>query len=52
MKTQDVIKHCGTAAKAGAVLGMTKAAISQWGEDVLKLRARELDDITKERLSY
>lgn len=46
MKTSDVIAHFGTQERVAEALGISQAAVSQWGETVPKLRAFELEQIT------
>jgi DNA-binding transcriptional regulator YdaS (Cro superfamily) len=49
MKTQHAISFFGTAAELAKALGITPGAISQWGEDVPKLRAYEIADLMRDR---
>ena len=42
MKKQDAIKLAGSAIKLAKVLGITKGAVSHWGEDIPKGREYEL----------
>lgn len=46
MKTQDAIKHFGSAAKLAKALGIWKTAVSQWGETVPPRRAYEIERLT------
>lgn len=43
MKTQSAIDHYGSATKVAEILGISKAAVSQWGENVPELRALQLE---------
>lgn len=45
MKTRDVIEKYGTQAKIAEVLGISAAAVAQWGEDVPLLRQYQLREI-------
>lgn len=45
MKTTDAIKIFGNAAKLAAALGIRRAAVSQWGDDVPPLRAYQIKEI-------
>jgi len=42
MKKADAIKLAGSAIKLAKVLGITKGAVSHWGEDIPKGREYEL----------
>jgi hypothetical protein len=42
MKKEDAIKLAGSAIKLAKVLGITKGAVSHWGEDIPKGREYEL----------
>ena len=42
MKTVDAVHLAGSAAKLAALLGITKSAVSQWGEDVPEMRVFQL----------
>lgn len=50
MKTSDVLLHFGNKSKVSKALGITKSAISQWGDVVPKLRAYEIEIVTKGEL--
>lgn len=50
MKTNDVFLYFGSKTKTGEALGITKAAISQWGEKVPPLRAYEIERLTNGEL--
>ncbi|MFT6586057.1 MAG: DNA-binding transcriptional regulator YdaS (Cro superfamily) [Cognaticolwellia sp.] len=46
MRTSDVLLHFGSKTNTGKALGISKAAISQWGENVPQLRAYQIEKIT------
>ena len=50
MKTDEAIKHFGSATKLALVLGISKSAVSQWGDEVPELRAMQLERITNGKL--
>jgi hypothetical protein len=52
MKTADVIKHFGSKAKTARATGLSKQAISAWGERVPKGSAAALHVLTRGRLKY
>lgn len=43
MKTEDVIAHFGSVARAAKVLNLSRLAIYKWGEDVPPSRQYELE---------
>jgi transcriptional repressor of cell division inhibition gene dicB len=45
MKTADVIELFGTASSVADLLGLSRSAIAQWGDDVPKLRQYELREL-------
>lgn len=47
MKKTDVIDHFKSVGAVADALGIRGSAVSQWGEDVPRLRAYELERITK-----
>lgn len=47
MKTKDVIKHFGCVQAVADALGITREAVYQWGEEVPKGRAFEIQVLTK-----
>lgn len=51
MKTADVIAKAGTASDLARVLGITPAAVSQWGETVPLLREYQLRELRPEWFS-
>ena len=46
MKTCDVIQYFGSQAAAARALGITRSAISQWGEQVPLATAARLEKLT------
>ena len=50
MKKNEVLEFFGNASKAAKALGISIAAISQWGEEVPELRAFQIEKITKGKL--
>ena len=50
MKKSDVLEFFGSASKAACALGISIAAISQWGDEVPELRAFQIEKITKGKL--
>lgn len=50
MKTCDVIAYFKTKSKVAQALGLSKSALSQWGDDVPELRAYQIEKITDGRL--
>jgi len=50
MKKIDVIAHFGSKAKVASALGLTKSAVTQWSETIPKLRAYEIEKLTKGKL--
>lgn len=46
MKKADAVAHFGTHEKLANALGISRASVSQWGEDVPELRAFQLERIT------
>jgi DNA-binding transcriptional regulator YdaS (Cro superfamily) len=51
MKTADAIKFFGTRTALAKALGITKQAVTQWGETVPEGRAYQLQVITGGQLS-
>ena len=43
MKKTTVIKMFGSATKVGIALGITRMAVSNWGEDIPELRAYQVE---------
>jgi transcriptional repressor of cell division inhibition gene dicB len=50
MKTQDAIRHFGSATELAKALGIWKTAVSQWGENVPPRRAYEIERLTRGKL--
>jgi DNA-binding transcriptional regulator YdaS (Cro superfamily) len=50
MKTEDVIKLYGSQAAAARALGITRSAVSQWGDVVPLATAARLEKITAGKL--
>ncbi|RWT33900.1 Cro/CI family transcriptional regulator [Aeromonas caviae] len=46
MKTDDVIAHFGGITPLATALGVKTQAISQWGENIPKLRAYQIEVVT------
>ncbi len=46
MTTQDAIAHYGTQLELARALGLSPAAVCQWGEYPPRLRQLELQDLT------
>lgn len=51
MRKQTVIEHFGTAAAVAEALGISRQAVSEWGEVVPKGAAYQLQVITAGRLA-
>ncbi|MDA5524917.1 Cro/CI family transcriptional regulator [Yersinia kristensenii] len=47
MKKSEAIKLAGGKAKLARMLRVTKAAVSQWGEQIPELRELQLDKILR-----
>lgn len=50
MKTADVVEYFGTQEQVAAALGISQAAVSQWGDEVPPRRAYEIEQITGGKL--
>lgn len=50
MKTADAIKHFGGANELAAALGVTRQAVSQWGEQMPVGRAYQVQVLTGGKL--
>jgi DNA-binding transcriptional regulator YdaS (Cro superfamily) len=49
MKTEDALREFGDALALANALGITRAAIYQWGETVPPLRAYQIRDVIAKR---
>ena len=47
MKTQKAVALFGSANRLAKMLGITRQAINQWGEDVPLLRQYQIDEIVE-----
>lgn len=47
MKKSKVVEHFGGSSKVAEVLNISPSSVSEWGEDIPKLRAYQLERITK-----
>ena len=47
MKKIDVITYFGTQEKVAQALGIRQACVSRWGETIPRLRAYQIESITK-----
>lgn len=50
MTVKEVLDYFGTQAKVAEVLGISQASVSQWGDNVPKLRQFELERLTEGEL--
>ncbi len=50
MKTQEVIKYYGSSKAMAQALGVSPAAVSQWGEYPPELRQHQIQNITHGKL--
>jgi DNA-binding transcriptional regulator YdaS (Cro superfamily) len=50
MRKGDVIQHFGSQTKAALALGVTKSAVSQWGEIIPEGMAYKIQVITRGKL--
>lgn len=50
MRKTDVIEHFKTATAAAKAIGITKSAVSQWGEIVPEDKAYRLQEVTRRKL--
>lgn len=48
MKTQDAIDLAGSRSALARILGLTPSAITQWGDEIPKLRVYELRELRPE----
>ena len=51
MKTEDAIKQFGDVLGLANALGITRAAVYQWGDDVPPLRAYQIRELLANRAS-
>lgn len=51
MLTKDAINHFGSAAELAAAIGISRAAVSQWGERIPLATAARLEKVTDGALS-
>lgn len=52
MKTKDAITHFGSASKLASAVGISKAAVSQWGDYVPPATAACLEKLTGSALIF
>ena len=52
MQKNEVLEFFGNANKAAKALGISRAAISQWGDEVPELRAFQIQQLTKGKLKF
>lgn len=52
MYKKDVISFFGTQQEAAEALGVTQAAVAQWGDVIPERHALRLDRLTRGRLAY
>ncbi|MCH4294201.1 Cro/CI family transcriptional regulator [Shewanella sp. 3B26] len=50
MKKSAAIAHFGSESNLAKALGITRAAVNQWPDDVPRLRAFELEKLTEGKL--
>jgi transcriptional repressor of cell division inhibition gene dicB len=50
MRTEDVLAHYGSQTAAAQVLGITRAAVGQWGDVVPFISALRLESLTGGKL--
>ncbi len=50
MTMKEVLEHFKTQAKVAEALGISQASVSQWGDNVPRLRQFELQLLTKGKL--
>lgn len=50
MKKATAIRYFGNATNLAKTLGIAKASVSQWGEDIPPLRAYQLERLTDGKL--
>lgn len=52
MRTADVIEHFGSKAKTARALGVGRAAVTKWGDQVPPLRAAQIQRLTRGKLKF
>ena len=53
MKTfQNVVDHFGSKANLARALGVSAAAITQWGEEFPELRAHQIQTVTRGKFRF
>lgn len=50
MYKKDVLKHFGTVSEVAKAVGVSMAAVSQWGEIIPEKNAYRLQQVTKNKL--
>mgnify|MGYP003691499057 CR=1 FL=1 len=50
MLKEDAVRHFGGVTKLAEALGLSKGAVSQWGENIPMLRAYQIERITNGKL--
>lgn len=50
MLKKDAVRHFGGVTKLAEALGLSKGAVSQWGENIPMLRAYQIERITNGKL--
>jgi DNA-binding transcriptional regulator YdaS (Cro superfamily) len=45
MKTEEAVRLAGTAAELARLLGISRAAVSKWGDEVPPLRAYQIREL-------
>lgn len=50
MKKKDVIKFFGTQEKTAKALNISQASVCKWGKNIPRLRAFEIERLTKGKL--
>jgi len=48
MKTEEAVKRHGSKYRLAQLLGITRQAVGQWGEDVPELQALKLEKLERE----
>jgi len=50
MRKQEALDFFGNQSKLAASLGVTRQAVSQWGDDIPGLRALQIEEVTSGQL--